>query len=41
MTKKKFLKGSMKLTFEWDEDKVRENLKKHKSNFEEGSRWSE
>jgi uncharacterized DUF497 family protein len=31
----------MKLTFEWDEGKVGENLKKHKSSFEEGSRRSE
>jgi uncharacterized DUF497 family protein len=26
----------MKLTFEWDEAKARENLKKHKVNFDEG-----
>lgn len=26
----------MKLTFEWDEDKARANLKKHKVSFEEG-----
>jgi uncharacterized DUF497 family protein len=29
----------MKLTFEWDEGKIGENLKKLKSSFEEGSRW--
>ena len=26
----------MKLTFEWNEAKARENLKKHKVNFDEG-----
>lgn len=26
----------MKLEFEWDEGKARENLKKHKVNFDEG-----
>jgi uncharacterized DUF497 family protein len=25
----------MELTFEWDEEKARENLKKHKASFEE------